>query len=144
MDFFQEDIIELRNFKQLHNLKDMNVYCYSDNMNNMPYFIYSVSAMEKLIRGVNLLSMLFLGDCIHGLYPLITTNSLYLIELENEGSDCINKIEYYSKRIAGIKNKLSSKNFAEKAPADIVNLERKRLADFENILNWACIGYTFV
>ena len=83
------------------------------------------------------------SDFENDLFPLVTTNSLYLIELKNDGSESLKQIEYYKKRVLEIKGKLASKNFLEKAPADIIELEKKRLSDFEKRWERASIGYMF-
>lgn len=144
MDNFQEDIIELRNFKSKHGLKEMVVHIHESNIDNTLSWIYIAHYMEKLIIGSKLSYTICENDFETGLYPLITTNSLYLIELENDGSDCLKQIEYYKKRVTEIKNKLAFKNFSGKAPVEIVELEKKRLSDFEKRWERASIGYMFI
>lgn len=143
MDAFKEDIIELRNFKSKHKLKEMIVHFHESNMDNNPCWMYIADAMEKLIIGSKLSYMLGGSDFETDLFPLITTNSLYLIELKNDGSESLKQIEYYKKRVLEIKGKLASKNFLEKAPVDIIELEKKRLSDFEKRWERASIGYMF-
>jgi len=144
LDSFKEDITELRNFKLKHGLDEMVVHFYESNMDNNPYWIYVSDALETLVRGTKLSYMLFGSDYETGMYPLITTNSLYLIEMKNDGNDCLDKIEYYKKRVLQIKNKLSFTSFTEKAPKEIVELEKQKLKDFEKRWELASIGYTFV
>lgn len=143
MDAFQEDIIELRNFKSKHQLKEMIVHFHESNMHNSPYWMCVAYAMEKLIIGSKLSYMLGDSDFENDLFPVVTKNSLYLIELKNDGSESLKQIEYYKKRVLEIKGKLASKNFSEKAPSDIIELEKKRLSDFEKRWERASIGYMF-
>ena len=143
MDYFKEDIIELRNFKSKYKLKKMVVHFHESNMDNLPYWKYVYNSMEMLIIGSELSYMLGADDYEIDLFPLVTTNSLYLIELKNDGSESLKQIEYFKKRVLEIKGKLASKNFTEKAPANIIELENKRLLDFEKRWERASIGYMF-
>ena len=144
MDGYKEDITQLRNFKSAHSLKRMVVHFHEKNMDVTPDWIYVANSIEKLIVGCELSYMLGDSDFEVGLYPLVTTNSLYLIEYKNDGEDCLRQIEYYKRRVTEIKNKLSSKNFIEKASDLAVDLERKKLIDFNRRWELATIGYMFV
>lgn len=140
MDSFQEDIIELKSFKQKHNLKEMIVHQHESNMNNPQWMMVGL-LLEKLIPGAKLSYVVFDIDVIGGLYPIITNHSLYFIEMDSDGSECLLQIEYYKKRVSDIKRKLASKEFTEKAPVGVVEIERTRLRDFEKRWEMATIGY---
>lgn len=140
---FQEDINELKAFKVKHQLKEMVVHIHELTMAN-PYWAYVSDAMEKLIPGVKQSYMIGDGDFETGMFPLVTNHSLYLIELENNGEESLKQIEYYKKRVLETKGKLSSTKFLEKAPVEIVALEKKRLSDFEGRWERASIGYMFI
>jgi valyl-tRNA synthetase len=142
MDALKEDITEIRNFKQRHNLKNMVVHLYESNMDNKWCF-HVADAIEKLIPGCSVSYMIGKYDHELGLYPLITTNSLYLIELKNDGNEILKTIEYFKKRVFDIKKKLSS-NFSGNAPKEIVELEKKKLFDFESRWEKASIGYMYI
>lgn len=141
---FQEDIIELRNFKAKYKLKKMVVHFHEANLYNGDCWIYMAYFMEKLINGCILSYIIYDDDFERDLFPLVTKESIYLIELENDGSDSLKQIEYYKKRVLEIKGKLSSKFFLDKAPAHIIEIERKRLLDFEKRWELASLGYMFV
>lgn len=149
MDSFQQDIIDLKSFKQKHNLKEMVVHFHESCMDyntkdSCIHFIMTASFMEKLIQGSKISYMIFSDEFHTGLFPLVTSDSLYLIELENDGSDCLNQIGHYKKRCEDIKRKLESKSFIERAPIDIIDMEKKKLHDFEKRWERASIGFTYV
>jgi len=147
MDSFQEDIIEIRNLKSKYGLKEMNIYFHEYNINTSPPIINEFwsmpSLIQKLIRGVNV-GYISIDEHREGLLPLITNNALYLIDLKNDGSDCLKQIQHYKQRVFQIKNKLNNVDFCQNAPSEIIALEQKKLSDFENRWERACIGYMYV
>ena len=139
---FQQDIIELRNFKQKNNLKKMVVHFYEPPF-TIDFFRVAL-LLEKLIPNAELSYNIYNEYLLSGLYPLITEHSMYLIEFENNGDEVLKQIEHYKKRVTEISNKLESKKFIEKATADIIELERKKLLDFNRKWELSTIGYMYV
>lgn len=130
----QEDIIALRNFKQKHNLEILVVHPYTLDE-------YPLVFMEKLIRGCVLSYQL--GDYASGMFPIITDNNLYLVEHPTDGEEVLEMIDHYKSKVESISKKLNT-SFADKAPKDVVDLERKKLKDFNQKWEWATIGYLYV
>lgn len=99
--------------------------------------------LEKVLKDE--VGYMIYDNYITNFYPLILAGELFFVEtdviIDNYDEEIMKDIIHYKKGVEQIKNKLSNPNFLLKANKEIIELEKKKLIDFDRTWELSSIAY---
>jgi hypothetical protein len=128
-DIFCSIITELRGFESRFSTKIESIHNYWRNHFMIEKLLDDCS--EKMLKAK---CGLYMDDSLTSLYPYIIHNQMFFLKcskvINNYNDFILNNIQSSKKGLEITKTKLSNPKFIEKAPEEILNIERKKEIDF--------------
>jgi valyl-tRNA synthetase len=135
----KEIIISIRNLRSENKIEPTKKIRIIFDVKNNPEYESLISSQENIIKslrtGIDTIKITKNGAEIkNSAHTVITGINIYiplegLIDSKKEKENTQKEIDNLKKYISGLENKLSNKTFVQKAPAEIIKQEQKKLAE---------------
>ncbi|TSD00135.1 MAG: valyl-tRNA synthetase [Parcubacteria group bacterium Athens0714_25] len=135
----KEIIISIRNLRSENKIEPMKKIRIIFDVKNNPEYESLISSQENIIKslrtGIDTIKITKNGAEIkNSAHTVIAGINIYiplegLIDSKKEKENTQKEIDNLKKYISGLENKLNNKTFVQKAPAEIIKQEQKKLAE---------------